>query len=186
MAKAIKSLQIARVVELDSEGNPVWVGKDAVVVQLGDVLDRGDAEIGEQCRRQQQLLVGWVGRGYVLEGSGSICNHTWMLSNCSSSLQDLPTAAGTCLQLQLPSGLPVESAAPTTSRVDRIQTHRSSPMPWHDSMYCILAWNLHPMLHAPLLALPTHPCSIFPTQPSSGCCGTWTSRRGRMAAQCTC
>ena len=32
--------------EEDRMGRPLWCGGDTVVVQLGDVLDRGDCEIG--------------------------------------------------------------------------------------------------------------------------------------------
>lgn len=31
----------------DERARPAWCGGDTVVVQLGDVLDRGDNEIGE-------------------------------------------------------------------------------------------------------------------------------------------
>ena len=44
--KAITSLGIAGVLAEDDAQRPVWVGTDTVVVQLGDVLDRGDHEIG--------------------------------------------------------------------------------------------------------------------------------------------
>lgn len=48
MEKTVKSLQLARVLSLDRRGRATWVGGDTVLVQLGDVLDRGNAEIGEQ------------------------------------------------------------------------------------------------------------------------------------------
>ena len=46
MRKAISSLEAARVLE-EIAGQVRWAGGDTVVVQLGDVLDRGDSEIGE-------------------------------------------------------------------------------------------------------------------------------------------
>jgi hypothetical protein len=39
-------MQLARVAEEKADGQLVWIGGDTVVVQLGDVLDRGDCEIG--------------------------------------------------------------------------------------------------------------------------------------------
>ncbi len=44
--KVIAALGIAGVLAEDEAQRPVWVGGDTVVVQLGDVLDRGDHEIG--------------------------------------------------------------------------------------------------------------------------------------------
>ena len=47
MDKALASLKLARVIAEDDDGSaPKWTGGDAVVVQLGDVLDRGNVEIG--------------------------------------------------------------------------------------------------------------------------------------------
>lgn len=45
MAKAINALKYAGVLKDDND-RPVWIGGNTVVVQLGDVLDRGDNEIG--------------------------------------------------------------------------------------------------------------------------------------------
>ena len=45
-AKTISALEVAGVLTVDGERKPLWCGGDTVVVQLGDVLDRGDNEIG--------------------------------------------------------------------------------------------------------------------------------------------
>jgi hypothetical protein len=44
--KAIESFRAAGVITVTDEDEVVWSGGDTVVVQLGDVLDRGDHEIG--------------------------------------------------------------------------------------------------------------------------------------------
>eukprot|EP00210_Caulerpa_lentillifera_P000493 g476.t1 len=46
LRKTIRALELAEVVHQDDHGMPVWCGSDSVVVQMGDVLDRGDCEIG--------------------------------------------------------------------------------------------------------------------------------------------
>jgi len=46
LPKTIHSLELAGVVTRDEQGWPKWCGGNATVVQLGDVLDRGDCEIG--------------------------------------------------------------------------------------------------------------------------------------------
>lgn len=46
LAKTLKSLKIAGVLTEDRDGTPIWCGGDTTVVQLGDLLDRGDCEIG--------------------------------------------------------------------------------------------------------------------------------------------
>ena len=45
LRKAITSLEVAQVLQ-EVNGQVRWAGGDTVVVQLGDVLDRGDSEIG--------------------------------------------------------------------------------------------------------------------------------------------
>lgn len=47
LQKAVTSLKVSGVLEEDMNGRPLWCGGNTVVVQLGDVLDRGDCEIGE-------------------------------------------------------------------------------------------------------------------------------------------
>ena len=42
--------------EEDRMGRPLWCGNDTVVVQLGDVLDRGDCEIGALPLRKLMVL----------------------------------------------------------------------------------------------------------------------------------
>lgn len=46
LQKALACLEMAGVLAEDG-GHIKWVGGNTVVVQLGDVLDRGDCEIGE-------------------------------------------------------------------------------------------------------------------------------------------
>lgn len=53
MVKTKHSLQIARVAE-ERDGQMIWTGGDTVVVQLGDVLDRGDTEIGAKHQHNPQ------------------------------------------------------------------------------------------------------------------------------------
>ena len=48
LAKAINALKVAGLMDDDS-GQPVWTGGNTVCVQMGDVLDRGDQEIGASC-----------------------------------------------------------------------------------------------------------------------------------------
>jgi hypothetical protein len=45
LQKVLACLEMAGVLAED-DGHIKWVGGDATVVQLGDVLDRGDCEIG--------------------------------------------------------------------------------------------------------------------------------------------
>lgn len=47
LQKTITALVISGVFRQNERGQPVWCGGDTTVVQLGDVLDRGDDEIGQ-------------------------------------------------------------------------------------------------------------------------------------------
>jgi len=59
LQKALSCLEMAGVLAED-DGHIKWVGGDTVVVQLGDVLDRGDCEIGERVRGRCMCgPVGW-------------------------------------------------------------------------------------------------------------------------------
>ena len=72
--KGIAALKVAGVLAEDGNNRPLWVGGDTYVVQLGDVLDRGDCEIGE----------------WLLHAHLSIY-HTWPLA--PSALERLATLA---------------------------------------------------------------------------------------------
>ncbi|KAK9909578.1 hypothetical protein WJX75_004395 [Coccomyxa subellipsoidea] len=74
--KAITSLKLGGVLVEDSCGRPVWCGGNTIVVQLGDVLDRGDSEIGaiillRELDRQARLQGGAV---YMLNGNHESLN----------------------------------------------------------------------------------------------------------------
>jgi hypothetical protein len=77
IGQARRALRAAGVLDdEDDAGNPRWVGGDATVVQLGDILDRGDDEIGilillqkldKEARKEG-------GRVYVLNGNHEVLN----------------------------------------------------------------------------------------------------------------
>jgi hypothetical protein len=76
LGKCIAALEIAGVLAEDERRSPVWTGGDAVVVQLGDVLDRGDNEIGvimllRDLDRQARAAGGAV---YMLNGNHESLN----------------------------------------------------------------------------------------------------------------
>ena len=45
LQKTVAALKLAGVLSVSPDGAPVWCGGDTVIVQLGDILDRGDHEI---------------------------------------------------------------------------------------------------------------------------------------------
>lgn len=75
--KAVDSLRAANVIRVRAEDEEIiWVGGDAVVVQLGDVLDRGDHEIAivmllRDLHKQAQEYGGAV---YMLNGNHESLN----------------------------------------------------------------------------------------------------------------
>lgn len=73
MRKTKKAMQLARVAEEKADGQLVWIGGDTVVVQLGDVLDRGDCEIGKPQESGLAASYPTCGRSHqlVLQGSSN-------------------------------------------------------------------------------------------------------------------
>ena len=53
-AQTMRALQLAGVVGLE-RGRAVWTGGNTTLVQMGDILDRGDEEIGALALRLPQL-----------------------------------------------------------------------------------------------------------------------------------
>lgn len=73
--KAMSCLRLAGVATFD-DGVPRWIGGDTIIVQVGDVLDRGDAEIAtimllRQLHRQAQDEGGAV---HILNGNHESLN----------------------------------------------------------------------------------------------------------------
>ena len=47
LMKTIKVLELCKLIAPPEQGKPArWIGGDTIVVQMGDILDRGDDEIG--------------------------------------------------------------------------------------------------------------------------------------------
>ena len=63
----------------DGQRRPLWVGGDTYVVQLGDVLDRGDCEIGARVG----VLVSSAEKAPCLEPLQARCAQwCWQLQQC--------------------------------------------------------------------------------------------------------
>eukprot|EP01024_Parvocaulis_polyphysoides_P072609 TRINITY_DN9224_c1_g1_i1.p1 TRINITY_DN9224_c1_g1~~TRINITY_DN9224_c1_g1_i1.p1 ORF type:complete len:352 (-),score=38.49 TRINITY_DN9224_c1_g1_i1:93-1010(-) len=76
MAKTLVCFKMAGLMEIDEDNKPVWTGGDSVVVQLGDVLDRGDNEISiilllKELDRQARQQNGAV---YMINGNHESLN----------------------------------------------------------------------------------------------------------------
>jgi hypothetical protein len=87
--KTVASLKLARVIEEAEDGSLSWAGGDTVVVQLGDVLDRGNTEIGG---------AGGGGRGGELAGvcvGGEARAAGWPTSpSCAPAIRARPGGTG--------------------------------------------------------------------------------------------
>jgi hypothetical protein len=68
--KSVEALKLARVISISPEGDVAWCGGDTTVVQLGDVMDRGNVEIGGYLLCWL-VCCGHVGLTHLLEPYGS-------------------------------------------------------------------------------------------------------------------
>lgn len=77
--KAIESLRMANVVFIRDDMEIEWCGGDTVVVQLGDVMDRGDHEIG-----RQHMATAPMQTFTLLHGrhASDACSPAWRNPNC--------------------------------------------------------------------------------------------------------
>jgi len=76
LTKTLQSLELAGVLGRDDSGRPVWVGGNTVVVQMGDVMDRGDCEIGivMLLRQLHKMAEKDGGAVYMLNGNHESLN----------------------------------------------------------------------------------------------------------------
>lgn len=76
LTKTLQSLELAGVLGRDGTGRPIWVGGNTVVVQLGDVMDRGDCEIGivMLLRQLHKMAKKDGGAVYMLNGNHESLN----------------------------------------------------------------------------------------------------------------
>lgn len=74
--KTIESLRTANVIRINENMEVEWTGGDAVVVQLGDVMDRGDHEIAivMLLRQLHEQAVNQGGAVYMLNGNHESLN----------------------------------------------------------------------------------------------------------------
>lgn len=59
LQKVLQCLELAGVLE-EQDGHIHWVGGDTTVVQMGDVLDRGDSEIGALLQLRLAGFAHWL------------------------------------------------------------------------------------------------------------------------------
>ena len=102
LQKVLACLEMAGVLAED-DGHIKWVGGDATVVQLGDVLDRGDCEIGAPRRR--------------VAGAGCWGLCLWQRASLPQPqlLQQGQQLCGTCPTGSLPAAPPAAGRRPTAS-----------------------------------------------------------------------
>ena len=79
LQKTVSALKLAGVLDISESGAPLWCGGDTVIVQVGDLLDRGDHEI--------QILHLFLRYGDVFQSSNSneICSQFFLLQTLSHS-----------------------------------------------------------------------------------------------------
>ena len=54
LQKTVIALKLAGVLSISTEGTPLWCGGDTIIVQLGDILDRGDHDLSRHPPRKRR------------------------------------------------------------------------------------------------------------------------------------
>eukprot|EP00955_Chlamydomonas_euryale_P111910 366097-Chlamydomonas_euryale.AAC.23 len=97
--KTVDSFRTAGVINVTEDSEIVWTGGDAIVVQLGDVMDRGDHEIGRVLfAGPGPACMPWprVGAQFCAESAACVQTETCLkrcMQNCRSNRQ-VPQGSG--------------------------------------------------------------------------------------------
>lgn len=151
LVQTMRVLQVAGLMAAPVLGEPAqWVGGDATLVQMGDILDRGDDEIGI-LRLLWQLAEGAQEAGgavYILNGNHETLN---VAGDFRCALRASPAVAARSHSLDVhqvaPTVMPCTMSERTTERLPRATQGPGVPSEPQESTRCILSVYSRPLTH---------------------------------------